>query len=728
MTTDLAGCNYNVPVGNEDMVFEQGVYRDEFLERMRLVFGNPDYISDASWGIVAETDPSTVTTSSTEPLVVTTSELTINVRAGIVVTKTGHRVVLPLGVTGKGVSSTDMDAQNVVTLKFFTTDPLEENTNLYGDPTFRTRVEPDEVDRVVVYTLAEWNALTAAQKNDHVALAIVTVQTDPATSDKILSVTHSNSSYSWLRPWFSPVDVKHRAQVGSGTVSETNPHGVSFNELTVGNFTLPMLTSHTGMVISQDKSVAGIPGEVCTISVPSGLLKIDASGTITGAAGSQYIDLGFYPQTLGAVYDGTGKLYPFRIRATSTIIFNPWYHVPASTDVTVLATKVTALMPPAGSTVTDFKAGSLGSYDAVVASGKIYVYSMSITTEDKTSSDAGPFPLKYGYYFANGKVVKSPQVLLCKTLLTSITGSGVTPTITQFGRGYALVGMVDAAAGSSLSVKVRVKGTAADGTAIEEVLTFGSTWAQTTLPNCSTYSAQFQRGTSMFKTITNVSLDESLNAGANAAIQLWVAMDPVTTPELSYAAMIADGQWDGTKLCQIIDQRTVEVDFKRSTLDSRDLSIADFSRYVLRYGEPGDWPLDTYFEDFRRPVYHSLGIGQGSNFGLVTLNPDDLRGSNRTKEGLHGIYESRALGFYEWPAKILVGFSPVLIGPDRKAALTSFQWSAMNGSGVWTSWASADSTAYGNTYVITSAPSDGVAFRVRVRGEGIIGMAILNWR
>jgi hypothetical protein len=47
---------------------------------------------------------------------------------------------------------------------------------------------------------------------------------------------------------------------------------------------------------------------------------------------------------------------------------------------------------------------------------------------------------------------------------------------------------------------------------------------------------------------------------------------------------------------------------------------------------------------------------------------------------------------------------------------------------VWTSWAAADSTAWGNTYVITSAPSDGVAFRVRVQGEGIIGMAILNWR
>ena len=218
-----------------------------------------------------------------------------------------------------------------------------------------------------------------------------------------------------------------------------------------------------------------------------------------------------------------------------------------------------------------------------------------------------------------------------------------------------------------------------------------------------------------------------MNAGANAALQLWVLMDPVITPELSYAALIADGQWDGTKLCKILDQRTIECDLKRSTLDARDLSLSDFSRYTLREEEPGSAPIDVFVEDFRRPIYHSLGISQSSDFGLVTLSPEDLRGSDKTKDGLHGIYESRALGLSASPSKIIVGFSPVLTGADRRVALVSFQWSVLDGSGDWSDWDTADSLPFGHTYVITSAAASGVALRVRVVGGGIVGMAVLTW-
>jgi len=721
MTANLPGANYNAPIGDEDLIFEQGVYRDEFLERMRLVFGHPDFISVASWGIVAETDPSTVTTSSLEPLVVTSSALTLSIRAGLAVTKSGHRIYIPNGIVEKGVATSEENAVNVVTAKFYTTDPEEQTPDVYGDPVFRTRVLPDEEDRVVVYTLAQWNALTLTEQADHVPLALATVILDSG-GEKALTITHYSTSNTWLRPWFSPVDIEHRSMVGSGTVSYTNPHGNSVNDFAIGNFTFPQLMSHIGMVVAQDKSVPNVPGTVCSTAVPAGLIKTDdGSGTVTGIPGAKYIDLGFYPTALGEVYDDSGDRYVFVRKPKTTIIYQPAssYVVPASTDLTVMAARATALEPPAGENLINFEVGSIGTYEAVLASGQVLVSGMSITRTDQLSSDAGPIPAFYRFYFADSQIVKNPQVILCSTKVSDITGSGITPSVTQFGRGIPLVAMNDAAAGASLSVKVRITGTDTTGAAASEVLTLGSSWSEpASIPSCSTHYPQWVRGTTVFATITNISLDEALNAGDLAEIQVWVLMDPTTTPELSYAALVAEGQWDGVKLCTLKDLRRVHYDLQlRDNLDPGTQAVAA-CRLIP---EPGGTRRNMYVEDFRRPYYGAL-----SPIEWTGLYPDIIWNSDRTSGRLDQIYESRALHFPNGASYFMIVFAPYLFTENQISNQTYIYWSAQNSAGTWSAWQYAYNSSSSNYIQITPAANTR-ALRLRVWGWDLTGMVVIEY-
>jgi hypothetical protein len=723
MTTDLAGANYNAPIGNEDLIFQQGVYRDEFLERMRLMFGHPDFITEASWGIVAETDPSTVTETDLEPLVVTDTDLSVNVRAGMVVTKSGHWVALPNGVVEKGVATTDNNGINVVTLRFYTTDPDEQTPDVYGDPVFRQRIIPDEADRVCVLSLEEWNDLTSTEQADYVPIALATVVTDTATGDKSLTITHYSTSNTWLRPWFSPVDIEHRKMVGSGTVSSTNPHGQSWNDQTVGSFTLPQLMSHIGLVVSKDVSVPNVPGSVCNTEVPSGLIKTDdASGTITGVPNTKYINLGYYPTALGAVYSSSAE-YVFAVKPRSTIIYQPSgaVAVPASTDLTVRAARTTTLEPPAGDTLTDFQVGAISSNDAVLASGEVLVSTMSVTLTDQMSADAGPIPAFYRFYFADRKVVKNPQVLMCSTLLTDITGSGVTPSITQFGAGVVLVAMHGAAAGASLSVKVRITGTDSDGAALTEVLTFDSTWTEpSSLPECSTWYTQWQRGTSVFATVTDISLDESLNAGENAAIQVYVLMDPVTTEELSYAALLAEGQWDGTKLCSLNDLRRIHYDLQLKDDDDPGIQAAATCALIQ---EPSQTRRTIYVEDFRRPIYGSLAA-DASDWSPV-FNPDIIWNTDRTSGKLDHIYESRAFHMPNGALFFRVVFTPYNLS-ERHVFNQTYVWWRTQNSGIWQVWSFA-STTVGANYVHLVPASGTTALRLRIFGWDLTGMVVIEY-
>jgi hypothetical protein len=741
MTTDLPGTNYSSPYGTDDLAFEQQVYRDEFLERMRLVFGHPTYIASSSYGIVAETDPSNASTGSTEPGALSANGTQITVQPLVAVTKSGHRIVVSSAVT-KTVASSELNAINVVTVKFSTANPSSASTGAYHGLAYRRREAQTDTNMVAVYTLAQYNALTDDQKNDHVALGVGTVTTDGSGSTTV-SLTHNDTNYTWLRPWFSPVDIEHRKQVGSGTVSTTNPHGISANELTIGNFTMPRLTTYFGMVVSQDVSYPHVPGTVCAVSITSAqILTDDAAGTVTGessTSGVKYIDLGFFPTALGSVYDASGNEYPFMHREGTTLIYQlDETHIdlqPASA-LTVYCSRVAALEPAYSSVISTFTAGALGSYDAVIANGQVKVSGSSLTLTD-SMSDAGPIPAYYTFYLAGDQVVKNPQVLMCYTKLTSISSSGVTPSITQFGNGVAVVALDQASAGASLDVQIKITGKDVDNVDASETFTFGASWTQSTFPLCSTPTNQFSRGSTVFSSITNISVLQNSNSGANASIQVWVSMEPSTATTLRGACPIAQGQWNGSNLCTLYDVRPV----------SHCLQMDDHTAYAggiyeqVRNPDTGAEPGSThgrgymYVESFVKPKYGTLKALDSSTSGAFSVGPERTQLFDGNFRGLNGYYESRAFTLSNGNDSTLDCFV-VMLWPYKSSLMEpSVRYQRFDSAtGVWSNWLTLSNASnhnttgfFGDNPMVGTPPATTCAIKLQIYGYGLLGYTLIEY-
>jgi len=740
MTTDLPGTNYSSPYGMDDLAFEQTVYRDEFLERMRLMFGHPTYLSDSSFGIVAETDPSTATVGGTEPGSVSASGTQVTVQAMMGVTKSGHRIYLTAAVT-KTVASAEDNALNIITIKYSTGNPTSAGTSAFHGLSYRRRTVQDNDNLIVVYTLGQYNALSQTQQDDHIPLAVGTVTIDD-TGAKTVSITHVDTNYVWLRPWFSPMDVIHRSQVGSGTVSDTNPHGTSANELAIGNFTLPQLTSNVGMVVAHDVSYPHVPGTVCSVSITAAqIMTDDAGGTVTGETGSvKYIDLGFYPTALGAVFAATGVEYPF-VHLAGTTIIHQLYGVTAALkpalNLTVYCSRVSALEPAYSSVMSTFTAGTPGSNEAIVANGQVKVSDSSLNLTDNMA-DAGPIPAQYTFYFAGDQVVKNPQVLMCYATLTSIGSAGITPSITQFGNGVAVVALDQASAGASLNVQIKITGKDEDNADVSETFTFGASWTQSTFPLCSTPTNQFSRGSTIFSNVTNISVLQNTASGANASIQVWISMDPTSSSNLRGACPIAQGQWNGGNLCTLYDMRPITHCMQLS--DNADYAHGVYEQvYQPTTGaEPGTAHFrgNKYMESFIKPKYGTLKDLDSSTAGCFSISPEVIRLFDRNFKGLTGYYESRALNLRlgtdgTLDEFVLMLWPPLISRVDPVVNMQIFD----SATGLWGDWNTmssgcSDSTLngfFGGQPMLSKPSATTCAVKFQIYGVGLMGFTLIEY-
>jgi hypothetical protein len=485
-------------------------------------------------------------------------------------------------------------------------------------------------------------------------------------------------------------------------------------------------------VVAKEVSAPHVPGVVCEVDIPAGLIKTDdGSGSATGVPNTKYIDLDFYPIQVGAVYtsDDSNEQWAFQQLYRGQRIYQPAGVplVPAATDLTVLAVKVETLEPPAVLTASTsqskFTAGDFNTNDAVAASGKIYVSTMSVTLEDNMANDSGPVPLSYRFYFADSKIVRNPQVVVCATKLTEITGSGIVPSITQFDDGIILAALDGAAAGTSLSVKIKITGTDKDGEAAQETLHFDSTWTQAT-QQCSVNDSSFQYGSTVFATIDAITLEENLNAGPNATVTVWVKMDPTTSMDLSYACPVAEVIWDGSKMCYVEDLRPIQNDLQ-SPVDGDDNGLGSVIQHTL-ISEPAGTRNLKYLESFLRPRYTSLlsTVGWDPSAGGSWQTPASI-GRDRTVRTLDGAYETRCMALSTSAQRVGLVFYPPLFAEWQRSEVVGIWYAVQDSSGGWSGWTGLTNSS--NKMFDIALPANTRAIRVRVIGSDLRGMALIEY-
>lgn len=622
-------------------------YEQEILMTRKLAFGYPD-VTTPEPGVVSGDDPASHMPGGSDPLAVSvnaTNQNTVDVNPGVAVFLSG--VFLELHDTVRQVALADQSVgvPNVVYLEYHLADAtlqLNDYTETPSPYTMRIGEDADslQTDDILInsITVDNWNSLPATSKEDLVPLAVVTMESvyDATTGTTVnsLSIDHTRASYAWNRPWFSVVDLAHRLKVGSGTVTDSNPHGQSFQDGTVGDFSLLELLLDHGMVVGDDKTIPKVPGYRCT-STLTNILTDDASGTFTGIANAQYVALPYFPVRVGRTWDAVSgeTLAGEHVPQTNLVVFPTADPVAAGTSISVYYTRVQAAEPPLPNATTFTTVGPTTG-ELIVAGG---LAKTALSTTEETFSDAYQFPMRYDMFVdGDGTLLKTPQVVYCYKKLDDIGTSDV-PTITQYGPAYLMVGLLNATDVPTMEVKIRIYGTDVNGTAINNLVTFtGPAWQDPgPVPNTTLEQKAVQIPTDLFASITNIVIEGRTDDGPDSAIMIWALIKPQTVTEMDDACHVAHVLWDGLRLARIYDKRIVATTVRDQMTSTLEIGNAISLVTVAAGGNQ-----TVYVEDLRQPRYHSLNYATQYGDDLEQYQPwYDL---HKWQVGCNGTYESRA--------------------------------------------------------------------------------------
>lgn len=709
-------------------------YEDEILKTRKLIMGDSDADPNLapSHGIVCATDPTTHTAGGSEPLAVSVNsenQLTLDVNPGLAVMKSGVWIQLHNIVRQVAMTDTTTGIANVIYLQYFLDDaPPEPNyfnesiipyTVRVGDPLNDGTAVNNESVLVSSLTVDSYTQLAASVKQDIVPLAVVTVQsveTGGAITSE-LTVDHTDASYAFNRPWFSVVDNFHRSQVGTGQVTPTNPHATSGNDLTVGDLSILQLQVDHGLIVAKDRSIAKVPGYRCTTAVTS--ILTDASGTLTGYANANYIELPYFPVRVGKVWDASSGdvLAGIQVPQTHRIVF-PVDTIAAGTTINVYYTRAEVGEPtlPGNST---FQTNGPTTQELAIAGG---VGLVSLSSTEETFADAAKFPMRYEMFMdGDGSLLKTPQVVYCWKKLASIGTSDTTDDITPYGPGRLIVGLTEATDIPTLDVQLRIYGTDTSGTSINELFTFNqANWDQyPAIPsNPDTIFDSIQFSDSTFATITSINIESRIGDGPNTAVMIWMAQNSFSNyDEQADALHIATVDWNGYGFGRVFDKRIVGTTLRDELNTS---SSAELRKYI--YSILGGGNSTVYVEDFRRPRYHSLETSAELADSLSSQGHHPTFAFSKQQVGLHGYYQSIA-----FPVNSGSGttWRISLIGAEKlvdpwflgKPILLAYE------SGSWGSYIMSAVPGLENTYEATTAATPD-RIRVRLFPGQCAGMAL----
>lgn len=564
--------NWESPQNLEDLDFIQEVYTEEFLERLKVVFGSS--YSDPWWGIVDEEKPASAQKTDSRPLIVrdnTTLPMTIDVLAGVAVSQNGERIVLTSAQSQIPLADSGSGAINVVYVR-----SLEEGVNPrlndYDILVQSRYTTPDDDQIVQIATLSNWTAFSSVEREKYVSLAVVTVQ-PISTGGYELSIDMTQNSYTWNRPWFSPVDIGHRTQIGTGTTTENNPHGLQVNDMVAGGLTLWQLLLKYGAVVAEDESYAKVPGVTCEQKVLTGSMSVDTTGDITGLVNAIYVTLLYYPTSIVRITDTATEMEELAgeiVPGTRILFFRPSEKYSDGTSVNTKGIKIVYTWVQTGHPNITTPQSNITISNAVARQAMIAGGLQLTNLEDETLefADAGGIPKRYKVFVdASQTIRKRDQVIFCTKKLDSITGNEPF-VISPWGPGKikaALTGATSSPVPVTLSVEFTLYGKDTTGTSISETLTFTNSWIENLPGSSSEEPNQFLETTQTFEEVTYWTVDSRVDDGPNAAIMMWIEQDPVTSDIMADVLPLYDCFWDGTQILNLVDTRPINTVAKTPT-------------------------------------------------------------------------------------------------------------------------------------------------------------------
>jgi hypothetical protein len=748
----LPGLNYGTPVTIDDLGYLESVYTDEFRHRLLATIGNYRS-SGAAFGILSAADPVNAADTS-EPFYVqqnANDPMRIDVYPGVCFTESGMRVELPASIGSVEMARTTIGAQNVVFVEHAVVqdDDTLTRTRYNTTEARRTKLaEPTSTDpldktRLSVASLADWQNTTLFSPTrlaDIVVIAYVTVATADNTAGQQVVVDLTRNNLTENRPWFSPVDMAHRAWVGTG--SEDTPHNLGLNDLSQGDLTLYDQLINYGMVVGRDQDVPGVPGGLCFETITPIRVKTDLNGSVTGMVSQLYVQLTRFPVRLVGCYsldDPTNEIIAELIPNSNVLLLSPDDTIPVN-GARLLYTTVEAGEPLPDSLVNDevHVRQPNTAYELLVSGGSghdeiqpKFIDQFSNARARISLGGAPGIPKLYRIVAdADGALLQTPQHLLCATKLDELGTSVFTFETSMLGNARLRVGLQSVDLSAATVVTLRLTGTDTTGNTITEDVTFDfANYSSPVIGTCEENSRNFIVTGTVFATATTLQVITRTSDGPNTAVSVYADLDPMLTDALRDACPLVEAMWDGGRVCRIQDVRPIS---SRVEVPTRTTPVELATQAILATltAAASTGTVELLGDDLRDPHWFRLD----DPLRFLKYN-DGLRSAGRP---LQALSESAGLGLTQ--DRYVSRAVPLAPGAGRSVHVSLFgrdarqwfnleyRWSTTGNPLVWTSWTEAVAMPGGNGANFRIPITDDFAFKFQLRVKGtIVGIAAVQF-
>jgi len=590
---ELPTVNFDAYPGYDEFKFLHSTYSSEFKARSLI---------SSQYGIVdTGYDPASAPFTAGRSLLVTVSPinpLTIDVAAGFAVTPSHLLIAIDAVVPSVPFPSLTAGNTYVVAVEYTLVPSEQQRINRFGDLVDVRLERPANVppgggestliSAITILNINDYNALSSDRIQNIVVIAIVNAQSDVTTGQTYLSIDLTRNTYSFNRPWFSAIDVSHRTKIGSGVITDNNPHGLDLQDLSSAGMTLYQQMKPRGGILAKDISYFGYAGKICTEEIVVSRWQADMNGSVTtppGApvmGGRYYVNLTKLPVRTGSLYLSGKPWQPIPydwVPGTRTIVLGALENPIAYGDslvmeyFTVDALEINAESPTQGLQTITAKAPA--SEQELIISAGLAISSLS---QDTLALPSLLGPIKRGYQVVCngvGALVLNPQPLLASVKVIDLVGT--TQTVNQAPLNgapvYLTLGLTRAqeriSAGSTtfdLNLKVQITGVDQNGTSRTEVLNFkGSQWKDQSAAINEEQPLQFLRTIYKYQLVTSIALANTLsephNSGPEALVSLWA--DVLSGQGNQEFASVASFFWTGTTGIRVKDERVIAVSMNK---------------------------------------------------------------------------------------------------------------------------------------------------------------------
>ena len=533
----------------------------------------------------------------------------VDVSGGTVVFSNGEYVdVAATDIQSYSVSSAITDAQ-VFRLEYGERSDGDLVTSTYYNFAAQPKIiKKPALEMLVVETVTAFNAQPADVLTRSVVIGITRIV------DGVLTVDNGRDTYSFSRPWASPIDAQHRSLKGSGVATSTNPHATSLNDLTSGNYTAwQALVGQPSCILARPNGIGKTPGQICTETIPAGSFVSDPTGLVTGIAGSSYAPMGKYPdRLLKAVLtaDGVTRVAAWIPEGRKVIaVADPVnFAVAANIDISYSWVQAGSL-PGSIAGVSEFSVAQPTANELVVAGGNLFT---AFSESKVIFTDIGTIPMKVDICVdGDGKVYKSPDVVYCNTSLDTL-GAGAQPFTIQPKVATRLRVAISNYLQGFTQISFLISGVNEAGATISETVSFTG---PAPLPVQTSFSeVTFQRlfTANTFASITQIQTTVRNGDGPNTTVTIFAEYSP-GRPGQEDDLLLATVQWTGSEVNDIysndadvvLDRRLVTRGGGAKGAGSVDsaLNLPMIADSVLGYLPAGVSKWVTLAEDFNNPQF-----------------------------------------------------------------------------------------------------------------------------